>query len=148
MYTLAECRYDSLVQPVSINGTAETGLYLDTTGMSEAAVIIQFGAIGAANFDAVALQESDTTSGFTDITGATFTVTATDDNKMIVILVNFANNRKRYIQVNLDPGAVACLVSSVCVSIPTQSSPVSAATAGSYYITVTRTQGLLGWAQV
>jgi hypothetical protein len=148
MYTLAECRVDSLVIPQSINDNPEVGLFLDTANMKEAMVIIQFGAIAVASFEAVALQESDTTSSFADITGATFTVTATDDNKVIVVLVNFANDRKRYIQVNLNPSANAALVSAVCVSIPLSGSPVSAATAGSYYVTSTRTQGLLGWARV
>lgn len=147
MYTLAELRYDAAIEPQSSTDTAFVATPLDTrlNRLREVVCIIQFGAIGAADVTTTALQESDTTSAYTTITGLTATVTATDDNKVCAFFVNMANPRKRYLIPAVDPGNAATLVSSLFVSLPDAGSPVSAATAGSYCAAGTRTQGLFAW---
>lgn len=147
MFNLQKTAVHAMMEPLSINGTAATVTELDTRGIKFVRIVLQFGAIGAADFDAVAVQESSTSgSGYADITGGTVAVTATDDNKLVIFDIDMTNDRKRYLYLNLDPGAVACLVSAVaiCELIET-GTPTSTTDVGSYCAAGTRTAGVLAW---
>lgn len=101
----------TVLAPISINATAATNLYVDTQGFKSAYVIFGLGVTGAADYDAITIIASDTTSGGTAITGGAFTVTgtATDDGETKVGIVDLTKVGKRYISVSIDPGAVDCL---------------------------------------
>lgn len=97
----------------------------------------------------MSLQESDTTSGFTDITGTAVTsVTQTDDNRVLVYNINLRNNRKKYLQVLVDPGNAATVFSSVFIGLPKTGGPTSASDAGSFNDGSSRTAGLESWINI
>ena len=100
-----------MVPPQSINGTAATSAEIDTAGADFLEVTFHAGAIGAADFDEVDLEASNTAGGsYADVTDAQFTVTQTDDNKVWRWYVDLRATGRRYFKIKLDPGAVACLV--------------------------------------
>lgn len=103
------------VAPISINGTAATDTEVDTKGWNFIEFIFITGLIGAANFDSIKLQHSDTSgSGEADITGATLTTVGDSSDGLIFrISMPLGGTVKRYISAVIDPGAVACLVCAV-----------------------------------
>lgn len=98
------------IYPQSINDTATTGTGVDTTGYAWAFCIFTAGAIGAANFTKISVQESDTNGSYADITGATLgTVGDSSDNTSYGVFIDL-RKRKKWITWYADPGAVACLM--------------------------------------
>lgn len=85
------------------------GTGVDTLGYRDGMVVIQAGDIDLANADetyAFHVEESDDNSTFTDVDGATGTVTA--DNDTVLIRVPELNvARKRYLRVVLDVGGTS-----------------------------------------
>lgn len=80
----------------SANGTG-----VDTLGYNEGVAVILAGDIDLANADetyAFKVQESDDNSSFSDVSGATTTVTADNDVKLIR-LTNLNTSKKRYLRV-------------------------------------------------
>lgn len=80
----------------SANGTG-----VDTLGYNEGVAVILAGDIDLANADetyAFKVQESDDNSSFSDVSGATTTVTADNDVKLIR-LTDLNTSKKRYLRV-------------------------------------------------
>lgn len=75
-------------------------------------------------------------------------VSQTDDNKILVYNINFRNNRKKYLQVLIDPGAVATLMDATFIGLPKSGGPTSASDAGSFTDGSTRTAGLESWINI
>jgi hypothetical protein len=149
MLSLARTKVHGMILPQSVTDTATTGFYLDVSDYSEGQVIVYFGAIGAADVTSISLQESDTTSAFADISGTSVTnVSQTDDNRLVVYNIDFSNNRKRYLQVQVDPGNAATLFSAVFIGVPKSASPTSASDAGSFNNGSARTTGLEAWTNI
>jgi hypothetical protein len=117
--------------PVSSNDTA-VGTYVDTQGKGpHLTLVFQLGTT-TVNMSAIKLQESDTTSGFADITSAALTAanfTATDDGDMGTIHLDLAS-RKRYINFVADPGAAATIMAGLFIFPCPSQSPANAAEAG------------------
>lgn len=122
MITTQGMKYQQVLAPISINGTAATTLSIDTRGYKHLDVIVQFGVIGAAAFDAFALQSSNTDGSYAAVTGLTASgSTGTnrlpqggDDGLMAHFGVNLQGH-KRFFSLVADPGAVDCLVSAVAI---------------------------------
>lgn len=111
--------------PLDINGVANTGTAFDTSvlgGLGEAACIVTFGAIGAANVSVLKIEESDDNSSWGDVTGGGFTSTAlpdatNGDNKLWLFHVELGGSRKRYLRVSCTSGAVATLYGAVWIGL-------------------------------
>lgn len=129
--------YDSVLAPISINGTAATTLSIDTRGYDHLDVVVQFGLIGAAPFDAFALQSSNTDGSYAAVTGLTASGSTGanrlpqdgDDGLMAHFGVNLLG-QKRFFSLVADPGAVACLVSAVAILSRAEDTPNSMADRG------------------
>jgi hypothetical protein len=139
----------NMLAPISINTTAATVTGVDTAGYGYAMIILQHGVTGAGDFQFLEVQHSDTDSNYadlsvtyerqlatvnTDVTTAgtfewTVTGTATDDGTIRVAYINLAKC-KRYLSLNIDPAAVDCLVSAVCVLSHGNQAPNTAAERG------------------
>lgn len=110
---LQACKVTYGCAPISINGTAATTLGIDRIGYHYGLFVFGAGVIGAADFDALALTEADADSGYATISGSTHTApTQTDDGLIWTWCVDL-RKRKRFINVNIDPGAVATLVTFI-----------------------------------
>lgn len=113
MYALQKMKFSNGITagPVSSNATA-VGTYVDTAGANYLLMVFTLGTT-TADMDAIKLQESATTSGFTDIsgaalTGATFSSTA--DGSIGIIGLPIDGSHLRYINVVADPGAAATIM--------------------------------------
>jgi len=130
-------KVQQVLAPISINATAATTLSIDTRGYHHLDVFVQFGVIGAAAFDAFALQSSNTDGSYGAVTGLTAAGStganrlpqATDDGLMAHFGVNL-QGQKRYFSLVCDPGAVDCLVSAVAVLSRAEDTPNSMADRG------------------
>jgi hypothetical protein len=130
-------KFQQVLAPISINGTAATTLSIDTKGYDHLDVVVQFGVVGAAAFDAFALQSSNTDASYAAVTGLTASGStganrlpqATDDAKMAHFGVNLMGH-KRFFSLVADPGAVDCLVSAVAVLSRGEETPNSMADRG------------------
>jgi hypothetical protein len=85
-------------------GTYNSIGYVDTLGWQEVVVVVAVGTTSGGTL-AIKLQESDTTSGATDITGATMSIAqATHERVHLgrVAMIDYASGpaRKRYLNVN------------------------------------------------
>lgn len=119
-----------ILEPISLNGTAGTTQYVDTAGYRSACVLFMAGAIGAADFDALTVLESDTTSGGAVWTGSSFTApTQTSDNGIWRAVIDL-RGRKRYLSMNIDPGAVASLSCAIVLLGDPEEAPNSATERG------------------
>lgn len=115
-------KVQQVLAPISINATAATTLSIDTKGYRHLDVIVQFGVIGAAAFDAFALQSSNTDGSYAAVTGLTASGSTGvnrlpqggDDGLMAHFGVNLLG-QKRFYSLVVDPGAVDCLVSAVAI---------------------------------
>lgn len=132
MMPLQDVKFAAGIVPVSINGTAATGVAIDTLDCGHVTIIFQAGAIGAADFDALKLQECETSGGsYADITGTTQTApTQTSDNGIWVWSIPITGARMRFIKVVADPGAVDCLVSALAIKSRLVNAPTTATEAG------------------
>ena len=112
----------SIAVPQSVNGTAATTTAIDTKGYRHCQIVVQFGAIGAADLDALKVQESNddgSADAYADVTGLVTSGTTgqgripqdDDDNGIFVFNVSLLG-RERYLDLILDPGAVATLISA------------------------------------
>jgi hypothetical protein len=139
----------NMLAPISINGTAATVTGVDTAGYGFAMIILQFGVTGASDYEALEVQHSDTDSNYADLsvtferqlgttnsdvtTAASFAWTVTDSNAddgtIRVAYINLAKC-KRYLSLNIDPAAVACLVSACIVLSHGNQAPNTAAERG------------------
>ena len=102
-------KWKYLLAPISLNGTAATSLSLDCAGFKYATIIAGSGLIGAADMDQLDLTESDDDSSYATISGSAHTDPVQTDDGILWIWNIDCRKRKRYIQVNCDPGAVATL---------------------------------------
>lgn len=97
----------TLVSLVPATRTSDTnGTGVDTKGYRDGMLLIEAGDIDLASTDetyAFKVQESDDNSTFTDVTGATTTVTADNQSKLIR-LSELNVTRKRYLRAVLDVG--------------------------------------------
>jgi len=105
------------LSPQSINGTDTYGNAIDTAGFSQFAFIFQTGTIGAADFDNLAIYESETSGGsYTLWTGSAMTAPLqTQDDLVWLWDLQGGGTHKRYLKIRVDPGAAASLVSAVAV---------------------------------
>lgn len=118
-------KYVMICPPQSVNGTAATTTSIDTKGWRHCQIIVFLGAIGAADLDALKVQESNddgSSDTYADITGLVTSGTTgngripqdDDDNKMFAFNISLLG-RERYLDLVLDPGAVATLVCAVAI---------------------------------
>lgn len=138
MHALQNCKFVNTTPPAAIiDNAAATTAALDTKGFDSVVFIVQLGALDIA-VSVMKLQESDTSgSGYTDITGADFSVSpltlpaATDDNKIYGIFVNLAG-RKRYLDLSLTlgDGAAGTYVSVLAILSRGQQVPATATNRG------------------
>lgn len=129
----------SIAVPQSINGTAATTTSIDTKGWRHCQIVVQFGAIGAADLDALKVQESNddgSADTYADITGLVYGAsgyaalpTQTSDNGIFVFNISLLG-RDRYLDLILDPGAVATLVSAFAILSRGEEGPDSASDRG------------------
>lgn len=116
--------------PLSSNDTA-VGTYVDTLGYHELALVFTLGTTTIA-MEAIKLQESDTTSNFSDITSAALTgatFSATSDGSIGVIFLDL-RGRKRYINFVADPGAAATIMNGTFLLARADQTPNSATERG------------------
>lgn len=98
------------IVPQSVTDTDTNGTGIDCRGFRSACFVFHAGAIGAADFEDLHLEESSDDSSYAAITGTAPTVPSqTDDNKFWVVYVDL-RKRKRYIRWNADPGNAASLL--------------------------------------
>lgn len=101
------------IVPQSVTDTDTNGSGADCRGFKSAMAIFHAGAIGAANFEDLHLEESDASgSGYTAVPSADWTgfyPTQTDDNKFWSAFIDL-RKRKRYLRWNADPGNAATLM--------------------------------------
>lgn len=98
---------------------------------NRATFVIYIGALDIA-VTTCKVQESDTSgSGFADITGATVSITDTDDNKIFVIDIDL-RGRKRYLDLvlTLGNGTLGTYVSAHCVLTGAAEAPNTATLRG------------------
>jgi hypothetical protein len=126
MNALMNCKFARMLEPKDINGAAATCQEVDCQGFHAACVIVQAGAIGAADFDSLSITECDTTGGsFTAIPASAGVFTAplqTDDNLIWVAFIDL-RKRMRFLKPIIDAGAVASLASCVCLLYRADQSP-------------------------
>lgn len=111
--------------------TAEVDTVQGGVKYNRATFLISFGALDIA-VTTCKVQESDTSgSGFADITGATVSVAATDDNKVYMIDIDL-RGRKRYLDLSLTlgDGTLGTYVSVLCILSTAAESPNTATLRG------------------
>jgi hypothetical protein len=109
MNVMQNLKFAKSIVPQSINGTDTNGTTVDCRGFHYATAVCHFGAIGAATFDKLEIQESDNDSNWSVVTGTTFTAPGdTDDDKFYQCSIDL-RKRKRYLRWSYDPGAAATL---------------------------------------
>lgn len=129
----------SIAVPQSVNGTAATTTSVDTKGWRHCQIVVQFGAIGAADLDALKVQESNddaAADAYVTVTGLEYGAsgyaalpTQTDDNGIFVFNISLLG-RERYLDLILDPGAVATLISAFAILSRGESAPNTTALRG------------------
>lgn len=108
-------KFAKSVVPQSINGTDTNGSSVDCKGFHYATAVCHLGAVGAADFDALEIDESDDDSSWAAVTGLTFVdPLQTDDDKFFLASIDL-RKRKRYLRWAVDPGAAATLVTAFFV---------------------------------
>ena len=138
MFSTQNCKFVNTTPPAAIiDNAAATTAALDTKGWEEATFIVQLGALDIA-ISTMKLQESDSSgSGYTDISGADFSVSpltlpsATADNNLYAIYVNLVG-RKRYLDLSLTlgDGAAGTYVSVLAILSRGKEAPNTASERG------------------
>ena len=111
--------------------TAEVDTVVSGVKYNRATYVIYFGALHIA-VTTCKVTESDTAgSGHADVTGATVSIAATDDNKIYMIDVDL-RGRKRYLDLTLTlgDGAAGTFVSVLCILSAGAESPNTATLRG------------------
>lgn len=96
---LTDCKFEDLLDYASANSdrTAE----VDVSGYGGACFVVKFAVIAAGATTTINIQEHDVTStGQTDISGATVSVAADDDNQTFIL--NVKNPRKKFLTLEID----------------------------------------------
>jgi hypothetical protein len=121
MIDIQNTKVAQLVAPQTIGTTAVSG-YVDTLGYDHLRVYyIGATAVSTDTITALKLQEGDTTSAFTDITGAvggtSFDIPApnTSTPDTVVFDVNLAKARKRYVNISITGDATTRTTSVIGV---------------------------------
>jgi len=136
MYELQNAKVAQMVAPQTVGTSAVSG-YVDTLGYDALTVMYIGAAVATGGVPGtLKLQEGDTTSAFTDISGTlggtSFTIptpnTSTGDN--VLFHVNLANGRKRYINATVTGTATTRTTNIQAVLTRAQVSPTSATLAG------------------
>lgn len=136
MYELQNAKIAQMVSPQTVGTSAVSG-YVDTLGWDALTVMYVGAAVATGGVPGtLKLQEGDTTSAFTDVSGTVggtaFTIptpnTSTGDN--VLFHLNLVNNRKRYINATVTGTATTRNTSIVAVLSRGAVTPTSATTAG------------------
>jgi len=146
MMPLQDCAFAVALLPQSITDTATAGTAIDTqpngNKASHVTIILQAGAIGAADFGdpSAYVSECETSAGtYTVSPGITGTsirgvlggaILQTEDNGIWVVSVPITGARKRFLKINVDPGNAATLLSAVAILHGLANAPTTAAEAG------------------
>lgn len=113
MNTLDNIKFAKTLAPISANGGAYTCTAVDTLGFNHAHVVIMVGVIGA-DATGVKVTECETSGGsYSDITGATFTLTTATSAGTIHVCSIKLQKRMRYLKLAATAGAGATLLGSV-----------------------------------
>ena len=94
-----------LVETISASGTDNLDAEIDTLGYNSLCIVLTIGTTDCAISDFQVTASDTSGSGYTDISGATFSSlpTATDDNEVWAIFIDL-RNQKRYVQVDIGLG--------------------------------------------
>lgn len=134
MKKTTQLKFQNCVAPQSINaGTATVTNNIDTQNCLELTVLFVFGSL-AADLTVCKLQSSaDGSTNWTDITGATLTITATDDNLMSAIHVTGLIEKNRYVKAVVTGNTGADLVAVIGILSMQDQIPYDATTRGLEY---------------
>jgi hypothetical protein len=138
MNDLQNCKFVNVTPPAAIidNAAAVTAA-VDTKGWRKAVLLISLGALDIA-VAVMKLQHSDASgSGYTDISGADFSVSpltlpaGTDDNKLYAVFVDM-RGKKRYLDLSLTlgDGAAGSFVSVLAILYDGETFPSTATLRG------------------
>ena len=141
MLHLQNLKYGILLSTTAVATNADSGTYVDTDGFDEAVAVIQLGVCTATNAPTtIQLEQGDTTSSFTAITGYTggtastngFTIAAQSTAAAttatyVLPLVKGIGWNKRYINLKVRLAGGTANVTGVLILGRAKSAPVTAA---------------------
>ena len=110
-------KFAKSIVPQSVTDTDTNGTGVDCRGFRSACFVFHAGAIGAADFADLHLEESSDDSSYSTVTASDFTgyyPTQTDDNKFWLVFVDL-RKYKRYLRWNADPGNAATLMTGLAI---------------------------------
>jgi len=130
---LAETKFVTAIQPISLSGATSTSVVIDRAGYSLAKFIVQFGAV-AGDITSVTVQSSDSStfaSGVVDRYEASAAdITAAEDGGTVLGVDADIRNWERYVRIVVVKASSATVVAASVILGNAHDSPITATERG------------------